>query len=41
MYDKWQSIIENPPDALNAQCRNGHSPTDSNKEQQYSSDMAG
>jgi len=27
IYDNWQSIIGDPPDALNPHSRNGHSPT--------------
>jgi hypothetical protein len=41
MYDNWQSNFEDPPDILNAQRRNGRSPTDSNQELQYSSEAAG
>ena len=38
--DKWQSIFEAPPDALNAQRRIGHTPADSNQQHQYSSEAA-
>ena len=31
IYDNWQSIFEDPPDALNTDCRNGRSPADSNQ----------
>jgi hypothetical protein len=41
IYDNWQSIFEDPPDALNAQRRNGRTPTDSNQQPQYSSEAAG
>jgi len=41
MYDNWQSLFEDPPDALNAQRRDGRSPADSNQERQYSSEAAG
>jgi hypothetical protein len=40
IYDNWQSIFEAPPDALNAQYRNGCSPADSDQELQYSSEEA-
>jgi hypothetical protein len=40
MYENWQSIIENPPYALNAHRRNGLSPADSNEELQYSLEAA-
>jgi len=39
--DNWQSIFEDPPDALNAHHRNGCSLADSNQEPQYPSDVAG
>jgi len=35
IYDKWQSIFEAQPDALNAQRCNGGSPADSDQEPQY------
>ena len=41
IYDNWQSIFEDPPDALNAQHRNVGSPADSNHEPQDSSEAAG
>jgi len=41
IYDNWQSIFEDLPDALNAQCRNGRSPANSNQEPHYSSEAAG
>jgi len=37
----WQSIVEDPPDAFNAQRCNGWSPTDSNQELQDCSEAAG
>jgi len=40
LYGNWQSIFEAPPDALNAQRRNGLSPADSSQEPQYSSEAA-
>jgi hypothetical protein len=40
MYDNWQSIFKDPPDALSAHSRNCHFPTDSNQETQYSSEAA-
>jgi hypothetical protein len=40
MYENLQSIIENPPDALNAHRRNGLSPANSNEELQYSLEAA-
>jgi len=36
----WQSIFEDLPNALNAQRRNGHSPTGSNQDAQYFSEAA-
>jgi len=41
IYDNWQSIFEDSPDALNAHRRNGRSPAHSNQEPQYSSEAAG
>jgi hypothetical protein len=41
IYDNWKSIFEDPPDALNAQRRNGHSPTDSDEEPEYGSKAVG
>jgi hypothetical protein len=41
IYDNSQSVIEDLPDALNAQRRNGRSPTDYDEELQYSSEAAG
>jgi len=41
IYDNWQSIFEDLPDALNAQRCNGRSPTDSNQGLQYASEAAG
>jgi len=41
IYDIWQSIIEHPPDALNAHHRKGWSPADSHEELQYSLEAAG
>jgi hypothetical protein len=38
--DDWQSIFEVPPDAINGQCNNVRSPTDSEQEPQYSSAAA-
>jgi len=40
IYDNWQCIFEDPPDAHNAQHCNGHSPADSNQDLQYSSAAA-
>jgi len=40
VYHNWQSICEAPPDALNAQHRNGRSPADSGHEPHYSSEAA-
>jgi len=41
IYDNWQSIFDDPPDALNAQYCNGCSDADSYQEPQYSSEAAG
>jgi len=41
IYDNWQSIFKDPPDALNGQHRDGRTPADSNQEPQYTSDAAG
>jgi len=41
IYDNWQSIFDDAPDACNAQRRDGRSPADSNQELQYSSKVAG
>jgi len=41
VYSYWQSIVEDPPDALKAEYRNGHSPAYSNQEPEYSSEAAG
>jgi len=38
VYDNWQSIFEDPPDALNPQRRNHLSPADYNQEPQYCSE---
>jgi hypothetical protein len=38
IYDNWQSIFEDSPDAVNALRRNGRSPADANQKLQYSSD---
>jgi len=40
-YDDWQSIFEDPPDALKAKRHDGRSHADSNQESQYSSEAAG
>jgi hypothetical protein len=40
IYDNWQSIIADPPDALNVQHRNDRAHTDSNKVRQYSVEPA-
>jgi hypothetical protein len=40
VYDNWQSIFEDPPNALNTQRRNGRSPADSDQQPQYSSETA-
>jgi len=41
IYANWQSIFEDPPVALNAQCLDGRTPADSNQEPQYSSEITG
>jgi len=41
IYENSQSIVEDPPDALNAQRRKGCSHTDSNQEPHHSSEDAG
>jgi hypothetical protein len=40
-YDNWQSIGEDPPDALNAPRLNGRSTAYSKQDPQYSSETAG
>jgi hypothetical protein len=40
MSDNWQSVFEDPPDALNAQHHSGRSPADSNQELEYFSEAA-
>ena len=41
IYDDWQSIFEDLPDALNAQHHNGPSEADSDEEPHYPSEAAG
>jgi hypothetical protein len=41
IYDNWQSIFEDTPNALNPQIRNGYSPADSTQEPEYYSKADG